>query len=152
MPRQILRQLVIQTLVHRGHHAAHEQPRDQVLGANAQLFRQVLHAGAFANGDAPRDRHGFIGKSHAWWRSKALHWTFFRSMLISLSRTPRLRPRTSSRFGRHSRRRTTRSSAHSRTWRETRTAGTGWMWTTTIVHTWTIEWRTASRSPTTTRT
>ena len=48
-------QFRIKRLVDGREHTSRQQPSDQVLGANIQLLRQILHADAFRNRDAPRD-------------------------------------------------------------------------------------------------
>ena len=83
-------QIGIERLVDGGENAARQQAGDQVLGANSQLLRQVLHADAFRNGDAARDRQRLAGKRKPRRRNEALHRAFLHATRnIALSRTRR---------------------------------------------------------------
>ena len=59
--RDFLDQLAIQRLVHRDKHALHQQRRNQILAADCQLLRQILHAHAFCHRDGARDLHRSCG-------------------------------------------------------------------------------------------
>ena len=87
--RHLAGQFRVERLVDGRKHAAHHQPRDYVLGANAQLLGQVLHRDSFCNRDVPRDRRRLVADRHARRRSVALHRAFLHtSRHISLARPP----------------------------------------------------------------
>ncbi len=90
----ILHHLGIERLVHGDEDAAHQQRRDQVLGADFELLRQVLHADAFGDGDLAGDGQRLVAVLHAaiaWRRHKALHRAFFglRILLLATSAAAR---------------------------------------------------------------
>src|SRR5579863_1089487 len=83
-----LGQLKIQRLVHGGHYASHQQSRNQILGSNPKLLRQVLYADSLSNGDRAGNGLRLVGKREARRRHKALHRAFFWPLGITLPRTP----------------------------------------------------------------
>ena len=75
-----------------------QQPRDQILCANIQLFGQILHADAFCDGDAPRDGLRLVRERHARRRNIALHRAFLHTAWnIALPRPSRRPTRTATR-------------------------------------------------------
>ena len=66
----------IQRLVDGGENAARQQASDQILRANLQLLRQVLHADAFRNRDGASDGQRLGRKRETRRRNKALHRAF----------------------------------------------------------------------------
>ena len=122
--RHFAGQFRIERLIDGGEHAPHHQPRDHILGANAQLLRQIFHRDSFCDRDVARDRRRLVADGHARRRSVALHRAFLHaSRHISLSRSPRRSSRTASRTRwsrrRHSRSRTYAQRTRSR-WRHAR--------------------------------
>ena len=88
----------IERLVDSRKHAAHDQARNQILGANAKFLRQILYRDTLGDRNAPRDRRRFVVNDHARRRSVALHRAFFYAARnISLAGTPRGPARTASR-------------------------------------------------------
>ena len=88
--RHVRGQLGVERLVDRGENATRQQPGDQVLGANAQLLRQVLYADAFRNRDVPRNRQRLARQRQPWRRNEALHRAFLHpTWHVALSRTRR---------------------------------------------------------------
>ena len=83
-------QLGVERLVDGGENAAAQQARDQILGANFQLLRQILYADAFRDRDAARDRLRLVRHHHARRRRVALHRAFLHTARnIALAGTPR---------------------------------------------------------------
>ncbi len=58
----VLHHLGVERLVHGDEDAAHEQRRDQVLGANFELLGQVLHADAFGHRDLAGDGQRLVAE------------------------------------------------------------------------------------------
>ena len=84
----ILHHLRIERLVHRHEDTTHQQRGNQVLGANIQLFRQVLDADSLGDRDFPCDRQRFPAILHpaiTWRRHKALHRAFLRLGILRTS-------------------------------------------------------------------
>ena len=77
--RHLVGQFGVERLVDGGEHTAHQQARDQVLGANFELLRQILYADAFGDRDVARDRQRLVAKATAETRRRreALHRAFF---------------------------------------------------------------------------
>ena len=76
----VLHHLGVERLVDGDEDAAHEQRGDQVLGADVELFGQVLDADALGDGDLAGDGHRLVAVLHAAIarrRHKALHRAFF---------------------------------------------------------------------------
>ena len=103
--RHLAGQFGVERLVDGGEHAASQQARDQILGANSQLLGQVLDADSFRDGDAARDRLRLVRKRQARRRHEALHRAFFyASRNIALPWPAGRRTRTAARTGRRPRR------------------------------------------------
>src|SRR5438270_7358923 len=133
MPRQLFGELKVETLVHRGHHALHQQASDEVFSAYAQLFRQVFHAGAFTDGDGAGNGKRLVRQRQTRRRNKALHRAFFFPWDIWLAWTARWPARTC-RSSCRWRRSAWTYTAHSRTRRIA--AGTwraGWVWAAALL-------------------
>ena len=104
-PRHLAGQFRIQSLIDRGKYALRQQTRDQILGADVQLLREILYADAFRDRDAARDRLRLIRHHHARWWRVALHRTFLHAARnIALTGTPRRPTRTAAGPGRARRR------------------------------------------------
>ena len=72
-----------------------KQTRDQILGADVELLRQILHANAFGDGDVPRDRLRLVRKRQPRRRNIALHRAFLHpARNVALSGTTRRTTRT----------------------------------------------------------
>src|SRR5258708_25732463 len=125
--RQVRGQLEVERLVHSRQHALHHQAGNQFFGPDFKFFRQILYADAFRDHERTRDRQGLVRNRQAWRRRKALHRAFFGPLLITLSRTTRLRSWASC-WLRRTRRR--HASAHSWTRREACSSRTSWGRTT----------------------
>ena len=92
--RHLAGQFRIERLIDRGKDAAGQQARDQVLGAKAELFRQIFDADTFRDGDAARDRLRLIGERQPRRRGVALHRAFFHTArYVALSGPARGRAR-----------------------------------------------------------
>src|SRR5262249_59438884 len=91
-------QFSIESLIDRGEHAAREQPRDQVLGADVKFFGEIFDTDAFGDGDVPRDRQRLVGEREPGRWNKALHRAFFHtSRNVSLAQSQCWTPGTGSR-------------------------------------------------------
>src|SRR5689334_21913424 len=123
MTRQVFCQLEVKALVHRGHHALHQQTRDQVFGAYTQLFRQVFYADAFTNRDGARNGKRLIRQRQTRRWRKALHRAFFFPRNIGLAWTASRSARTR-RSSRWWRRTAGAYSASAHSWARRITAGT----------------------------
>ena len=96
--RHLARQLCIERLIDRGKYASRQQTGNQILRANIQLLRQILHADAFRDGDVPRDRLRLIRKRKPRRRNIALHRAFLHTARnIALSGPARWTTGTASR-------------------------------------------------------
>ena len=88
--RHLAGEFGVERLVDGREHAARQQTRDQILRANIQLLRQILHADAFGDGDVPRDRLRLIRERKPRRRNVALHRAFLHpAWNIALSGTSR---------------------------------------------------------------
>ena len=93
-------QLRVERLIDGGEYATRQKAGDQILGANAQLFRQILDADAFSDGDVARDRKRFIRDHEPRRRNKALHRAFLHAArYIALARPSRRATRPAARAG-----------------------------------------------------
>src|ERR1700723_1843927 len=97
--RHILYQLSVERLVDGDKNAPHQERRNQVLAAHAQLFRQILYADAFCHRDRAGDWHRFLRNlrsAETRRRRKALHWAFLGLRILlpsaALLRSRSLRP------------------------------------------------------------
>ncbi len=63
-------------LVDGGEDATSQQARDEILGADAELFGKILYADAFRDGNRARDRHGLIAERKPGRRRETLHRSF----------------------------------------------------------------------------
>ena len=90
--RHLAGQFGIERLIDGGENAAEQQARNQVLGANSKLLRQIFDADAFGDGDAARDRLRLVRKRQPRRRRVALHRAFLHpAWNIALSWTARRR-------------------------------------------------------------
>ena len=98
--RHFAGQFGVERLVDGGEYAASQQARDQIFGADSELFRQILDADAFRNGDAARDRLRLVGERQPRRRRVALHRAFLHaSRNVALSGPARRAAGTAARTG-----------------------------------------------------
>src|SRR5262245_39820036 len=143
MASQVLGQVFVERLVHRGQHSLHDQARDQIFRANFELLRQIFDADAFGNRDRACDWQRLIRYREPRRRYESLHRSFFRTLLMALAWT-------AGRCGatrwpaRAWRRNAGTNSAHTWTRREARAWRAGRMRTATLLA-WTRELRPRTR-------
>src|ERR1700756_1112420 len=75
--RHLAGELGVERLIDGGEHAPHEQPRNQILRANSQLFGQILDADALGDRDASSNRQRFVRDRKPWRRYEAPQRAFF---------------------------------------------------------------------------